>query len=70
MSNRSGTIAGQVHFKFDNFLNFQGFPHIPGEDWLTSYPQSSDLNEGGSLTGGDYGSLHDIIFDNGSGGDT
>lgn len=57
-------------FKFDNFLNFQGFPHIPGEDWLTSYPQSSDLNEGGSLTGGDYGSLHDIIFDNGSGGDT
>jgi len=35
--------------KFDNFLNFQGFPHIPGEDWLTSYPVSSDLNEGGSM---------------------
>jgi uncharacterized phage protein (TIGR02218 family) len=24
--------------KFANFLNFRGFPHIPGEDWLTSYP--------------------------------
>ncbi|WP_166416354.1 DUF2163 domain-containing protein [Cochlodiniinecator piscidefendens] len=24
--------------KFNNFLNFRGFPHIPGEDWLMSYP--------------------------------
>jgi uncharacterized phage protein (TIGR02218 family) len=24
--------------KFSNFLNFRGFPHIPGEDWLASYP--------------------------------
>lgn len=24
--------------KFGNFLNFRGFPHIPGEDWLASYP--------------------------------
>jgi len=24
--------------KFANFLNFRGFPHIPGEDWLASYP--------------------------------
>lgn len=24
--------------KFANFLNFRGFPHIPGDDWLTSYP--------------------------------
>lgn len=24
--------------KFANFLNYRGFPHIPGEDWLSSYP--------------------------------
>ena len=24
--------------KFANFLNFRGFPHIPGEDGLASYP--------------------------------
>lgn len=24
--------------KFANFLNFRGFPHIPGEDWLAAYP--------------------------------
>ncbi|NHB77960.1 DUF2163 domain-containing protein [Rhodobacter calidifons] len=24
--------------KFSNFLNYRGFPHIPGEDWLASYP--------------------------------
>lgn len=35
--------------KFDNFLNFRGFPDIPGEDWLTSYPVSSQVNTGGSL---------------------
>ncbi|MDO5630438.1 MAG: DUF2163 domain-containing protein [Paracoccus sp. (in: a-proteobacteria)] len=26
-------------FKFDNYLNFRGFPHLPGEDWLAA-PQS------------------------------
>lgn len=35
--------------KFANFLNFRGFPDIPGEDWLTSYPVSSKVNTGGSL---------------------
>lgn len=30
--------AGTCRTKFVNFLNFRGFPHIPGEDWLTSYP--------------------------------
>ncbi len=35
--------------KFANFANFRGFPHIPGEDWLTSYPVSSRANDGGSL---------------------
>ncbi|WP_112309052.1 DUF2163 domain-containing protein [Pseudogemmobacter bohemicus] len=26
--------------KFNNFNNFRGFPHLPEEDWLTSYPRS------------------------------
>ncbi len=33
--------------KFDNFLNFRGFPHIPGEDWLQAYPRSDQPNRGG-----------------------
>lgn len=32
--------------KFNNFMNFRGFPHVPGEDWLTSYPTSSGANGG------------------------
>lgn len=35
--------------KFSNFMNFRGFPHIPGEDWLTSYPNSATQSDGGSL---------------------
>lgn len=35
--------------KFNNYLNFRGFPHIPGDDWLMSYPVSSGTNDGGSL---------------------
>lgn len=38
--------------KFNNFANFRGFPHIPGEDWLTSYPVSTGANTGGSRSGG------------------
>ncbi len=34
--------------KFNNYLNFRGFPHIPGEDWAMSYPVSSGVNDGGS----------------------
>lgn len=34
--------------KFNNFINFRGFPHIPGEDWLISYPVGSGVNDGGS----------------------
>ena len=33
--------------KFNNFLNFRGFPDIPGEDWLMSYPIPSGQNDGG-----------------------
>jgi uncharacterized phage protein (TIGR02218 family) len=40
--------AATCKAKFANFLNFRGFPHIPGEDWLTSYPVSSHVNDGGS----------------------
>ena len=35
--------------KFANFLNFRGFPHIPGEDWLTTFPARDGVNDGGSL---------------------
>lgn len=35
--------------KFFNFLNFRGFPDIPGDDWLLSYPVQAGLNDGGSL---------------------
>lgn len=41
--------ADTCRLKFSNFNNFRGFPHIPGEDWLTSYPVSSGANDGGSL---------------------
>jgi uncharacterized phage protein (TIGR02218 family) len=34
--------------KFANLLNFRGFPDIPGEDWLVSYPVRSGVNDGGS----------------------
>lgn len=35
--------------KFANLVNFQGFPHIPGDDWLMAVPRSEDVNDGGSL---------------------
>ncbi|MGB8815139.1 MAG: DUF2163 domain-containing protein [Paracoccaceae bacterium] len=35
--------------KFNNLLNYRGFPHIPGEDWLTSVPSATTVNDGGSL---------------------
>ncbi len=43
--------AETCRLKFDNFLNFRGFPHIPGEDWVMSYPVSSARNDGGSRSG-------------------
>ena len=36
-------------FKFNNLLNFRGFPHIPGEDWLMAYPTNAGTNDGGRL---------------------
>ncbi|KJZ20324.1 DUF2163 domain-containing protein [Loktanella sp. S4079] len=35
--------------KFSNFINFQGFPDLPGDDWLVNIPRSSGANTGGSL---------------------
>lgn len=36
--------------KFNNLANFQGFPHIPGNDIVTVYPtQGGSNNDGGSL---------------------
>jgi len=38
--------------KFANNVNFRGFPHMPGNDFVVRYPNSSDINNnGGSLTG-------------------
>ena len=34
--------------KFGNVLNYRGFPHIPGEDWLAAVPRSGEDNDGGS----------------------
>ncbi|WP_333682798.1 DUF2163 domain-containing protein [Pontibaca methylaminivorans] len=34
--------------KFNNIVNFQGFPDIPGEDWVMAVPKQSGTNDGGS----------------------
>ncbi len=40
--------AETCRLKFHNFLNFQGFPHIPGEDWMMAYPAQGGVLDGGS----------------------
>lgn len=35
--------------KFDNLDRFRGFPFMPGNDWIMSYPNREDGNDGGSL---------------------
>lgn len=35
--------------KFDNLLNFRGFPHLPGDDWVTAYPKDGAIHDGTSL---------------------
>lgn len=44
--------AGTCGSKFGNFLNYRGFPHMPGEDWVTAYPSRGEDSSGGSLVGG------------------
>lgn len=34
--------------KFNNMLNFQGFPDLPAEDWVMAVPKQSGRNSGGS----------------------
>lgn len=43
--------AAMCKGRFGNFANFQGFPHVPGDDWLMAYPRNSGNNSGGSLVG-------------------
>ena len=35
--------------KFDNLLNFRGFPHMPGDDWAAGYVDNGGEHDGGSL---------------------
>ncbi len=35
--------------KFGNLAGFRGFPHMPGEDWVTAYPGAEESHDGGSL---------------------
>lgn len=44
--NKTGSQCAK---KFGNFINFRGCPHIPGEDWLTSYPRSGEDHDGGTM---------------------
>jgi len=37
--------------KFSNVINFRGFSHMPGNDFIVSYPNRGDKNSGGSLVG-------------------
>ncbi len=40
--------AATCREKFANFINFRGFPDIPGDDWLASVPRSNGNTSGGS----------------------
>ncbi len=42
---RFGTCAQ----KFNNHLNYRGFPHIPGTDFMLSYPNKGEANDGSNL---------------------
>lgn len=41
--------AETCRVKFNNFMMFRGFPHIPGEDWLSTFPSVNGVNDGGGL---------------------
>lgn len=34
--------------KFSNVVNFRGFPHMPGNDFVVSYASSGEVNDGGA----------------------
>ncbi|MEM6307066.1 MAG: DUF2163 domain-containing protein [Pseudomonadota bacterium] len=35
--------------KFNNIVNFQGFPFIPGDDWITTFPKRGGPHKGEAL---------------------
>jgi uncharacterized phage protein (TIGR02218 family) len=35
--------------RFENIVNFRGFPQMPGNDFALSYPTAGGGHEGGSL---------------------
>lgn len=37
--------------RFSNSLNFRGFPHLPGDDWVASYPSTGEAADGGARHG-------------------
>lgn len=41
--------AAMCAAKFDNMLNFRGFPHMPGDDAVANYPVKGEAHDGGSL---------------------
>lgn len=55
IGDRARVIAGcnksaeTCRTKFNNFNNFRGYPHMPGEDWITSYAATGEAHDGGSL---------------------
>ncbi len=36
------------HDRFSNAVNYRGFPHMPGSDFVTAFPRSGDLGNDGS----------------------
>ena len=44
--------AETCRLKFANMLNFRGFPHMPGDDFVTTYPAPAGVHNGGSLNNG------------------
>ncbi|WP_171179437.1 DUF2163 domain-containing protein [Ruegeria sp. HKCCD8929] len=39
---------GTCRLKFNNLVNFQGFPDLPNEDWVMAVPKKTGANTGGS----------------------
>lgn len=43
--------ATTCRMKFANLQNFRGFPHLPGDDWVTAYPTDGAVHDGSSQQG-------------------
>ncbi len=41
-------LFSTCRFKFKNTANFQGFPDLPGDDWMLRYPNTAEPKDGGS----------------------